>query len=583
MSHLIAEGRSPAISPKGDVVAYIAKDQVMLARLDGSDSGKPEQLIRERGKDGALAWSPDGSRLAFVSQRGDHNLVGVYGAGEKSLLWLAPSTDRDAHPVWSPDGKHIAFVRIPSGGPGPFSSVRTSTPWSIWVADAATGKGHVLWKAAEGAGSLFHDLEGESTFAWGAGDRIVFPWERTGWLHLYSISTQGGKAELLTPGDFEVFSADLSPDRREVVYSSNQNDPDHRHIWKVAVTGGASPIQVTRGQGIEDMPVLMNDGQTVALLHADARTPMHPVVAGGAMAASGAMQDVAPEAVPASYPSSKLVVPQQVVLKSPDGLAVHGQLFLPPKGMGGDARHPALLFFHGGPYRQMLLGPNPMQAYTYMYGMNQYFASQGYVVLSVNYRGGTGYGLDFRVPPNFGPSGASEDNDIVGAGRYLAARSDVDANRIGVWGGSYGGYMTAMALARNSDMFAAGVDYAGVHDWTTLLPFYSGAGARSESAEAARSSSPLASVKTWRSPVLVIQADDDRNVPFGQTVQLVQALRQQGVPYELITIPDEIHDLLLHRSWLNYFHAQIDFFDRHLGTSKRAGNVGAPQQAPDGS
>ena len=110
-----------------------------------------------------------------------------------------------------------------------------------------------------------------------------------------------------------------------------------------------------------------------------------------------------------------------------------------------------------------------MDAYSFMYGMNQRLASEGYVVLSVNYRGGTGYGLDFREPPNFGAGGASELNDILGAALYLRSRTDVDAARIGLWGGSYGGLMTALGLARAPDLLAAGVDYAGVHDWRQLL------------------------------------------------------------------------------------------------------------------
>ena len=213
----------------------------------------------------------------------------------------------------------------------------------------------------------------------------------------------------------------------------------------------------------------------------------------------------------------------------------------------------------------MLLGWNPMGAYTYMYAENQYFASRGYVVLSVNYRGGTGYGMAFRTPPNFGPSGASEFNDVLGGANYLTSRADVDAKRVGVWGGSYGGYLTALALARASNVFAAGVDYAGVHSWGPLLSVYAAAGARDETASIAWQSSPLSSIKDWRSPVLVIQADDDHNVPFDQSVQLMRGLRAQHVTSDLIVIPDEIHDLLMYRSWLDYFHAQSDFLDKYLG------------------
>lgn len=559
---LIGDGGSPTPAPNANVVAYVARNSIVIAPLDGS--GKAQPVVRDLGRDGSLAWSPDGARLAFVSSRGDHSLVGVYDVARKSIRWLSPSVDRDVGPVWSPDGGRIAFIRIPPGAPGPFTSARTAEPWSIWIADAATGKGHEIWHANAGAGSRFYSLEGGSAFAWGADDRIVFPWEQTGWVHLYSIAATGGTPTLLTPGNFEVFSADLSPDRRRIVYSSNEGDSDHRHIWEVPVAGGAS-TRLTTGQTIADLPVFTSDGHSVAFLHADARTPMRPAVVTESGGRFGAVTDVAPQALPEDFPGAQFVVPQPVTFRSPDGLMVHGQLFLPPnESRAGTARHPALLFFHGGPYRQMLLGPNPMGAYTYMYAMNQYFASRGYVVLSVNYRGGTGYGLNFRVPPNFGPSGASEFNDILGAANFLKARADVDAKRLGVWGGSYGGYMTALALARASDTFAAGVDYAGVHDWSGLLKVYAAAGAQAASDSLAWKSSPLSSVKRWRSPVLVIQADDDHNVPFNQTVLLMKALREQKVPNELIVIPNEIHDLLLHRSWLAYFRAQSDFLDRYL-------------------
>ncbi|HEX3867899.1 MAG TPA: prolyl oligopeptidase family serine peptidase, partial [Gemmatimonadaceae bacterium] len=530
----------------------MARNSIVLASLDGG--GKSQAIVRDAGRDGSLAWSPDGSRIAFVSNRAEHSLVGVYDLARKSITWLSPSVDRDASPVWSPDGGRVAFIRIPAAAPGPFSSTRAAEPWSIWVADPATGKGHEIWHARKGSGSRYYALEGNPAFAWGADDRIIFPWEGTGWVHLYSIAATGGPPALLTPGNFEVFSADVSPDHRRIVYSSNQDDLDHRHIWSVPVAGGtAAPL--TTGLTVADFPIFTSDGNSVAFLHADAKNPMRPAVASQSGGRFGAPQDLAPRTIPEDYPGDKFVVPQQVVFRSPDGMMVHGQLFLPP-GESRDARHPALLFFHGGPYRQMLLGPNPMGAYTYMYAMNQYFASRGYVVLSVNYRGGTGYGLDFRVPPKFGPSGASEYNDVLGGASFLKARADVDSKRLGVWGGSYGGYLTALALARSSDIFAAGVDYAGVHDWSGVLKVYASAGAQSASDSLAWASSPLSSIKRWHSPVLVIQADDDHNVPFSQSVQLMTALREQKVPNELIVIPNEIHDLLLHGSWLTYFNAQ---------------------------
>src|SRR5258708_18596388 len=125
-----------------------------------------------------------------------------------------------------------------------------------------------------------------------------------------------------------------------------------------------------------------------------------------------------------------------------------------------------MIFFHGGSRRQMLLGFHYMDYYHNAYAMNQYLANRGYIVLSVNYRSGIGYGLNFREALNYGATGGSEYNDVMGAGVYMASRPDVDPKRIGVWGGSYGGYLTAMALSRSSDLFAARVDLHGVHHWS---------------------------------------------------------------------------------------------------------------------
>ena len=299
------------------------------------------------------------------------------------------------------------------------------------------------------------------------------------------------------------------------------------------------------------------EGRVVAL-QADARRPLEPVV----VSADGKAH-VLSAPLPPSFPLKSLVEPENVVIKSPDGMQVPGQLFLPAKA-SPKVRHPAVVFFHGGPPRQMFAAWNPMDAYDYMYGLNQYFANKGYVVLSVNYRGGSGYGVEFREPLGFGTAGASEYQDILGAAQFLRARSDVDPNRVGVYGGSYGGLMTGLALSRSSDLFAAGVDYAGVGNWLGLLPPSSAPDAAAVS-KLAYDSSPIATAAQWRSPVLFVQADDDRNVPFHQTVELADALRGLGhARVDQLIIPDEIHDLLRHRSWEMFFEATDRYFDQYL-------------------
>jgi len=167
--------------------------------------------------------------------------------------------------------------------------------------------------------------------------------------------------------------------------------------------------------------------------------------------------------------------------------------------------------------------------------------------------------------------GAAEYKDVVAAGRYLQSLPQVDGEKIGLWGGSYGGFLTAMGLARNSDLFKAGVDFHGVHDWSVFLvqrPYFGNLALRPPDADAAVKlaweSSPDAYVSTWKSPVLLIHGDDDRNVPFTQTVDLVQRLRAQQVPFEQLILPDEIHGFLRWRDWMRAYAATAEFFDRTL-------------------
>jgi dipeptidyl aminopeptidase/acylaminoacyl peptidase len=552
----IADGNSPAPSPAGDRIAFLRSRQIWSVGLDPAD--KPAQLIQSRGRSADLEWSPNGRKIVFSSQRGDHAFIGVYDATSKELKYLDPSVDLDLSPVWSPDSKQVAFVRIPSGAPPLFGARRAAEqPWSIRVADADTGAGRQLWRAQPGQGSAFHGIVGDHQVMWTGAGRLVFPWERDGWSHLYSVSSDGGDARLLTPGDFEVEHVALSPDRRTVIYSSNQDDIDRRHIWRVGAALGDRPQAVTRGASIEWSPLLLDNG-TVAYLHSGAQAPARAAVQKGS-----SVQDLAPGSIPNDFPKDQLVTPQDVMLPASDGMMIHGQLFMPPNAASG--KHPALIFFHGGSRRQMLLGWHMMYYYDNAYAMNQYLASLGYIVLSVNYRSGIGYGLNFREALNYGASGASEFNDVMGAGLYMRARADVDPQRIGVWGGSYGGYLTALALSRASDLFAAGVDFHGVHDWSKSRTWE----ANSPEARTALESSPIASVKTWRSPVLLIHGDDDRNVEFSQTVRLVAALREQGVDFEQLIFPDEIHDFLTWEAWHRAYSAGADFFGRKLKAGGR--------------
>ena len=556
----VGMGHSPAFSPDGRMLVFLDKRRIMVADPQGGSGGEAKPLLTDEGGIRSAAFSPDGRRLLFVSQRTGHTLIGVYDIAARTIAWLAPSLDRDTSPVFSPDGSHVAFVRVPADKRSPFVARRSGMPWSVWVADAATGVGRMVWTADPGPGSVFHPTLTSEGLLWAAADRLVFVWEKTGWLLPYSIDAKGGAARPLAAGPGELAYMTLTPDRRRLLFASNAGDIDRLHIWSVdPARGGATPLAAATKDGIEAFP--QSAGDSVFALQSGAKRQLAPVVL-----QDGRWVPLAPQAMPASFPTDRLVTPQSITFRARDGLETHGQLFLPPGG--GSGKHPAILFFHGGPPRQMLAGFHYMSAYSWMYGLNEYLAAKGYVVLSVNYRGGIGYGLDYREADGFGAGGGSETNDLLGAVTYLQGRGDVDAGRVGIWGGSYGGLMTALGLARASDSIAVGVDYAGVYDWASMfaqvgLPL-------DDPADKARAiaSSPIATIDRWRSPVLIVHGDDDRNVPIQQSSELIQDLRAHGVPHEVLILPNEVHDLTRYASWMTLFTATDAYLSRYLMPKK---------------
>lgn len=613
----VAEGGSPELSPDGRHVLYVRDGQIHRASVLRSgpvtamDTGGVP-FIRAWGRNGSPRWSPDGRKIAFVSDRENHSYVAVYDVASRKMIYVSPGVDCDGGPTWSPDGRQLAFHRRPGtpfgrqaqvgtggiGNPGGAASnpnaarpagnpaggcggggfggggggggggrgtggagnMRNSPGFytgtlpgghtlSLMIADATTGEAREFWHNAPGD-TLFTSA---NNMAW-AGDHVVFPVAVPGdeWDRWYAVPLRGGDPVRLTTTDGLIENATsvaLSPDGgRTLFYCTNATDIERRHIWMVP-TGGGTPRRISMGDGIETYPQPLASGGQVAVIYMDAKTPASIAL----VPTDGGTPRVIYPTLGSDFPTEAHVVPEVVHTTAADGLDISNTLFLPKDLRPGETR-PAIVFVHGGPMRQMLPGYHYMQFYHWAYAVNQWLASQGYVVLSINYRSGIGYGNSFRRAPNTQGRGNSEYQDVVAGAKYLQGRADVDPARIGIWGLSYGGLLTAEALARNSDIFVAGADLAGVHMYGNVI----------DSTNLAFRSSAVGAIDGWKSPVFLVHGDDDRNVDFAQTVGLVQLLRARGIYYELEVVPDDLHESMIHWKWIRTFDNMGRFLKRFV-------------------
>jgi dipeptidyl aminopeptidase/acylaminoacyl peptidase len=556
----ISEGDNPVFSPKGNQLLFAKGGQIYLSPADGASPAK--NIISVKGSNTSYKWSPDGEKIAFVSNRTDHSFIGIYQDQKTPIKWLSPSFSRDNSPVWSPDGDAIAFVRMQGVGGETDSILKAKhQPWAIWTVDLKTEKSKQIWKAPETVRGSFPSIEGGANLMW-AKDRIVFTSYEDGWPHLYAMKADGSQKILLTPGNFTVENIKLSSDKKTLVFASNTgkdvHDLDRRHIYTVdADKANMKPL--SSGLGIEAYPVFSGDAKQVFCLSATAQRPLLPAL----LKAGGTINLIGEELIPKDFPLSKMVTPKHVNFKAADGNTVYGQLFSPKKAA---KNHPAIVYVHGGPQRQMYLGWSPMDYYSIDYALNQYLVSMGFTVLSVNYRLGLGYGYDFHKPKNAGAQGASEYQDIKAAGEWLANQANIDPKRIGIYGGSYGGYLTALALGKDSKLFAAGVDIHGVNSRfsSAAIEGKTPAPDADLAAKIANESSPVTYVKTWTSPTLIIHADDDRNVAFNQSVDLAKRFEDLKMDFEFLAIPDDTHHWMKFSNGVKVSDATADFLKRKL-------------------
>ncbi|NVJ87400.1 MAG: S9 family peptidase [Algoriphagus sp.] len=555
MIETIGPGDNIHLGP-GNQILFLKNGQVWEANAHNMET--PKQLFEIKGTVTSMEFSPDGKSLAFTVNRGGHQLIGIYRNEETPIQFIAPSFHRYSQPKWSPDGSKIAFIKTLGGSGAAYPLLEPRhIPWEIWLADVESGAAEKLWTAPKTLRGSYRYF----FFSYPDEKELIFESYHDGWQHLYNLDLQSQKETLLTPGNYMVEQIKLNPDGKRILFSANYGpdkaDIDRRHIGTIELSDKTLNWE-TLGAGIEAYPVGLADG-SLAYFSATAQRPHLVTLKKGTQT-----QLLQADHIPTEFPQANLVTPKQVTFKAPDGTTVHGQLF---EKEGGPAEKPGVVFVHGGPQRQMLLGWSYMDYYTNTYALNQYLAEMGFVVLSVNFRLGIGYGYEFHRPAYGYYQGAVEYQDIKAGGEFLANLPQVRGDKIGIYGGSYGGYLTALALARDSELFKVGIDIHGVHDLDGRYDFpegYEVAPDYEKALEVAWKSSPIADLDTWISPVLFIHSDDDRNVNVSQTTDLIRRFDELEKPYESILIPGDTHHWMKWENMIRVSNETANFLKKHL-------------------
>lgn len=558
-------------SPDGNAFAFSDGNILYEFRRDQQRKWRRSRLTQKEPKNmgatdiDSVTYSPDGKKIAFVSsRRAGQTYIGIHKISSQETVYIDPSIYRDISPVWSPNSKEVAFIRTPGNWPMAyrFTQMREGAPWSLVVANADSGEHRTIWKADRGPGSAYEPFSPGFAPIWTPKDEILFGWEKTGWHLIYAVPSNGGKARLLTPGKGEITNPILSKDGNTVFFEWNKGDLARKHIWSVALTNGAEPVAVTSGEGVEVRPTTIGNDQLAYLARYRGDKPATVMIrnADGSTRPLQMLKGYEQKILAAVW--NKFASSTVEYISAKDGVS-SSHIFIEPSTPPPPGGYPVVVQAHGGPTYQTLPGSG-------RFFLGQYLASRGYVYVSMNYRGGLGFGLDYRTPPKTGGNGGSETLDIAAVAAHLKSRDDVNPKKIGIMGTSYGGHIVGQAMSRLSKDFAAGVSQVGVADWVLELKKdteeqgwesqptrYTRLSERLRIEDLAHASSPTSMVDRWRGPILFTLGELDRAGHVESAIDLGYRLLEQGVEVEVYIDPTAGHSL---------FAAPeiVDFFERHL-------------------
>ncbi|MEZ5398099.1 MAG: prolyl oligopeptidase family serine peptidase [Bryobacteraceae bacterium] len=565
-----------AFVPGTNKLSYVRDGQVFTRDLTNGQEWQVTDIQPPRDLEGYV-WSRDGQRLCYWTERAGGRKLPLPNYSGR-LVTAAPFS-RD---VAGDDPPETAFAVVPAaggkpveidlgpiGGKGFFSdpkwspdsariAIQMDAPLSVRqtviAADAATGKPKVLVDEKDEAWVF------GSEFGWSPDSRwLWFTSERDGYAHLYKVSVGGGEAIQLTKGQFEVraerFTHEAQWAGEWIYFSSTENGPSERHLYRIR-PDGTGKRQMSSGAGIHD-GLVTEDGAITAWMHATLEEPLDLWVGERRVTTS-------PRAEFAGLPWPKT---EFVAFPSRhDGKTVHAKLLLPPgyEDAPPGKRWPCVFFVHGAGYATSVLKQwGSYHDLRFVY--NTYLANKGYVVLDLDYRGSSGYGRDWRTGVYLHMGGADL-GDVLGAADFLKKRGTVDMARLGIWGVSYGGFMTNMAMFLSPDTFRAGSSWAAVNDWENYNAWYTGQrlSTPARRPEAYRRSSPINFSRDLKNHLLIVHGMVDNNVLFQDAVQLTEKLVHEGKDFSHSYYPQESHGFVRDETWIDALRRTTEWLDRYL-------------------
>ena len=553
-------------SPDGTRVAFVrggSPNVISWQRTKGDlwirslADGRETQLTGGPEVISSPAWSPDGRRMAFLQTtieprqeapaysgakilytRVDHlrAVPAIVSTAGGAVTTFPPSPGWDTAAAWL-DASKLLLQRVSTDG-------RTR---DILVSDLASGREQTVshevdakfWSLGFVSSDPIPSPDGKS---------IAFVSDRDGWDHLYVVPAAGGVVTQVTKGAYEVRDVSWSPDASRIAFTTNEGDnPGTWHLAMAVVSGGPASARIeklTSGRGTNVAPRWAPDGKQIVYQHTD---PGHSAdLFLIAAAATGARTPLRlSDSMPGSIDRSALVPPQLVHYRAPDGQQVPAYLFVPPS-LDRSKKHPAIVWIHGDGINQNYDGWHVQRNYAVYYSFHQYLLQQGYVVLAPDYRGSIGYGRDWRQGVHM-DVGGKDATDAVTAAEYLRTLPYVNGDRIGVWGLSYGGYFTLIALADRPTLYACGVDVAGVGDYRTWFMDPGGAwvtsrmGTPSSNPKLYEESAVVDRLSRVERPMLVLAGTADVNVPYVESVRVVDELLKHGKNVDFMMYPGEFH------------------------------------------